>query len=1112
MLDPADAPGAAPHPGDALRLAQRLRVGFGVITVSIAAFAVRDLSLGGSRLASLLFLKLVQLIAIVAAFQILRVHRTYRWVVATGLGIVGVSAAMTALSGVVTGESMPTVLLSITGPLITATLLPWGAAAQLATAGMSAVAMLGNVYLLNGTLAVLNGYPPVAVGLALLASVFMAYDSQRHRLALLREQQALRESEARFRALVQSTTDMVVFTAHDGTVRYVSPSIERILGYRPAELIGTVPLRNVHPDEVAPLSAVFANSLSHPGIGGPVEIRHRHADGSWRWLELSWNNLLQDPVIDGLVVDARDISKRKVAEAALAASNAKLNAVLAGATEVAIIATELDGVITVFNSGAERMLGYSADELIGKHTPERFHHAPEVARRETELTTEFGRAIRGFDVFVEYARRGGHDIREWTYVRKDGTLLTVNLAVTALHDAAGALSGFLGVATDITQRKQTEAALQRAKEAAEQAVRAKSEFLAIMSHEIRTPMNGVIGMTGLLLDTPLSPQQRDYAETARSSGEALLSIINDILDFSKIEAGKLDLEVVDFDVRELAEEVLDMFAEAAQRKGLELASLIYHTVHTAVRGDPGRLRQVLTNLISNAVKFTNEGEVVLRIKQVEASQTSTLLRCEVSDTGVGIAPEQRPLLFRAFSQADASTTRKYGGTGLGLAICKQLATLMGGDIGVDSTLDRGSTFWFTARLERQPAAAPALATSTPELRGRRALVVDDNQTNRTILREQLTPWGLHVDGVDDPHRALEVLHDAVRHDTPYDLAILDLQMPGMDGLQLAAAIKGDPALATLPLLLLTSLGQPASTDELRQRGIHACLTKPVRQSELRHCLVGLVAPSNATVQPADMTQAHTVRAPVRIPGRVLVAEDNAVNQRVAVHLLERLGVRADVVANGLEAIEALSRIPYLAVLMDCQMPELDGFEATRRIRAREREAGGHTPIIAMTANAMRGDRERCLAAGMDDYISKPVKQPDLAQALGPWLRSPGTAAAAATADANLDTAALLERCGGDSQLLSELAELFLTGHPQQLAAIRTAVERGDSKALELAAHTLKGALGNFGAHTAVALALRIETLARHGDLSEAHRACAELEREIDSLKPALSALRRLSAA
>jgi PAS domain S-box-containing protein len=676
----------------------------------------------------------------------------------------------------------------------------------------------------------------------------------------------------------------------------------------------------------------------------------------------------------GRVWSFRDVTERHLAEI----TSRRLAAIVAS-TDAAIVGEDLNGLITDWNFGAEHIYGYSAHEMIG--TP--FLRLIPADRQEEELE------------ILSRIRRGERvDHFESIGLTKGGRQLTCAVTVSPIKDSAVNLVGASKVIRDITERKRAEQELENAKKAAEAANKAKGQFLANMSHEIRTPMNGVIGMTGLLLDSDLNPQQRDFAETALASADALLKIINDILDFSKIEAGKLSFELLDFDLIDTVESTLDLLAEAAQAKGIELVSETTPDLPTRLRGDPGRLRQILTNLISNAIKFTEDGEVVVSISTESETATHVRLNFRVKDSGIGIASEAQGKLFEAFSQADGSTTRKYGGTGLGLAIAKQLIGLMEGEIGVQSEPGEGSTFWFTAELEKQASSSRDLYPSSQDLAGVRVLAVDDNTTNRRILRLQLETWKMQVETAVDGKEALKMMREAAAAKKPYDLVLLDVQMPEMDGWMLARAIQADTALVGMMLIVLTSFGQTLSPAELKAAGIEAYLVKPVKQARLLDCVVGAMNRKNTfrlTVVPTTSISSERSPAPEKM--HILLAEDNRVNQKVALARLQKLGYRADAVINGVEALEALKHSPYELILMDCQMPEMDGYEATQAIREAEQSLehrclwNAPIYIIAMTANAMEGDREKCLAVGMDDYLSKPVLVPELQVALERWKRA-----------------------------------------------------------------------------------------------------------------------------
>ena len=722
---------------------------------------------------------------------------------------------------------------------------------------------------------------------------------------------------------------------------------------------------------------------------------------------------------------------------------------------------------------------------------------------------------------------------EHRILRPDESLRTVYCAGKIILDETGEPIKLSGIVRDTTESKQIEAELKEAYDAALESTRLKSEFLANMSHEIRTPMNGIIGMTGLLLDTELSDLQLKYTEAVESSADTLLTIINDILDFSKIEAGKLRYEKIDFDLREAVEQPVEMLAERAYAKGVELASLVYTGVPTTLRGDPGRLRQVLTNLIGNAIKFTDRGEVVVNVQKESEVENHVIIRFEVKDTGIGISRETQRRLFQAFVQADGSTTRRYGGTGLGLAISKQIVELMGGEIGVESTPGVGSTFWFTARLEKQLApAVPTPVTNTANLRGKRVLVVDDNDTNRLIFLYQTASWGMIGTEANLGAKALELMREAAANKKPFDIVILDLMMPEMDGFDLAHAIKADPGIAEIPLVLLTSYGKQGHDEMARDAGINAYLQKPVKQSQLYNCLLAVMTHASVNVgneRSSQLTTQYTLRAAVSpknevasapLKGHILIAEDNAINREVILNQLQSLGYSADAVFNGREALEALEKQRYDVVLMDCQMPEMDGFEATAEIRRREEGKLNRIVIIAITANVLKGEHEKCLAAGMDDYLGKPVNVKKLRKMLKRWVSASDTKNDALPETSNppgaeeereiinLSVLASFREIQqpGAPDLVNKLINLFIDDTTKRISILKEAAADKDSNIIKKQAHSLKGSSSFIGAVQIKALSTELSESAL--DIAQMEVLIAELETEFEKVLKFFKAMRQ----
>ncbi len=754
----------------------------------------------------------------------------------------------------------------------------------------------------------------------------------------------------------------------------------------------------------------------------------------------------------------------------LARQHAFLDALVAS-TPVAIAVLDDRRGIRSVNPAFEALFGYPGAEAIGK----RIDHliVPESQRADSNDLE--ARARRGEVVRVEVDR-----------ARKDGTLVHVRLSAASVKAAAE--GGLVALYEDISDRKAAERAMREARDLAERVARARSAFLANMSHEIRTPMNAVLGFVELVLDTELGAEQRRALELVRSSSEALLTILNDILDYSKIEAEHLELESISFDLPKVVHATATLLAVRAREKHLELTVDVPPDVPQLVRGDPTRVRQVLMNLIGNAIKFTEQGEVDVLAAVVQRDGEEAAVRFRVRDTGIGISKEQLATIFQEFTQADASMTRRYGGTGLGLAISRRLVALMGGELTVTSELGHGSEFSFALTFPIEEAAPQAAARGTMSLGGRRLLVVDDNETNRRIVRDMLGAEGMAVHEAPRADAGLESLRRAQRGGTPFDLAILDAQMPDQDGFQLAEAIRGDRALRKTRLLLLTSAGQRGDGERCRQLGIQAYLTKPIARADLIEAVGTVLAGAVSADGAPDLVTRHSI-AESREALRILLAEDNPVNQQVATAMLVKRGHQVDVVSNGREAVDAVAVRSYDVVLMDIQMPEMDGFEATEQIRGLPQ--GKAVPIIALTAHALSGERERCLERGMTGYLAKPFRAHDLF-AVVEGRSTPTVPPKGEEAAPPVDVEGFrrtMEEAGAE-QAVDDILATFVESVPQRLEALVTAAHGGEQEAVQRAAHAFKSAAGTIGARSLAALLQEIEAAAQQGDL-EAARARIE---------------------
>jgi len=901
---------------------------------------------------------------------------------------------------------------------------------------------------------------------------------------------SLQERTLHLNSLVTGSPLAVIVEDEHGIVKLTNPAFQKLFGYSPEEVLGQSIDSLIVPENLREQGQSYRQKVQ----GGHERLhkitKRRRKDGQLVDVEIYAVPLSVDGVERGNYALYQDISERAAAEKALRESQ-DLFRTISETSPVGIFRMDGQGKCMYVNAQWRKMAGMTAKEATGAGWMDSLY--PLDQERVIKIWNNAVQTRSGFSV-------------AYRFQDKSERICWVECTAKALFSMDGTHHGYVGVVQDVTARREAEEKLREAKHVAESANRAKSEFLANMSHEIRTPMNGVLGMTELALETNLTEEQREYLTMAKSSAVALLEIINDILDFSKVEAGRVELEQIPFSLHECIEEALQPLVFRAQQKGIELGWEVDANIPDGLVGDPTRLRQVLLNLAGNGIKFTKEGEVTIRAELAGEDAIHTKIKFTVTDTGVGIAAEKQKRIFEAFSQADMSTTREYGGTGLGLSICAPLVRLMGGELSVESEKGKGSRFFFVAQFAKATSASAkkSFVGTSDALEGKRILVVDDSAVNRRLLQQLLHRWKALPAVASSGAEALILFADARRRGDPFHICLLDYHMPAMDGVELAARLREDASLHAPPLILLSSSKISLDKRECESLGIVRSVLKPIRMRTLYNVIAETLGLGKVRPRAGEEKVDTVLRSGLHI----LLVEDNPVNQMLAQRVLERAGHRILVVNNGQEALDRTADVDFDLVLMDLQMPIMGGLEATERIRQRERESGKHLVIVAMTAHAMQGDREKCLEAGMDGYVSKPIRTIELEAEMNRAMNEVGRLKAKDSAGQSqtVDTGELLSRIEGDLVLLAQLLELYRLDCPRQIEALGSAIETESAEEARRVAHTLKGVLANLAAPRGRALAAQLEQLTANKDWKEARTVHAELGREMGRVEAALELL------